>query len=260
MMVNQVLSCLSGDRGGRRRIKDRRFRVATRLVSERRTGLCRRSGWDRRYMHEPVAKDFDRRLVNCGRCNETITEQRKEAAMSKTPDLSQFHFFSDISRDRLAEIESFGIVQDFARGDIVFRDNEPARNLYCLNEGEINLSLTFREDVVTRDIKYEEYRHTNVETQEKAVVIEKVKSHEIFGWSALVEPERMTATAVCETDCRIILIPASELKRIFGTDPQLAYHLTSRISSLIAGRLKSRTDKLVEAWCALFEAEKIHTV
>lgn len=36
------------DRGGRRRIKDRRVRVSTGLLPERRTGLRRRSGLDRR--------------------------------------------------------------------------------------------------------------------------------------------------------------------------------------------------------------------
>ena len=37
------------DRGGRRRISDRRYRVAARKGPERRTGWRRRSGLDRRF-------------------------------------------------------------------------------------------------------------------------------------------------------------------------------------------------------------------
>jgi hypothetical protein len=39
---------LTPDRCGRRRIKDRRFWVQARQTPERRTGLKRRSGWERR--------------------------------------------------------------------------------------------------------------------------------------------------------------------------------------------------------------------
>jgi hypothetical protein len=40
------------DRGGRRKIKDRRVNVSNPLCGERRTGLRRRSGYDRRLRRE----------------------------------------------------------------------------------------------------------------------------------------------------------------------------------------------------------------
>ncbi len=49
------------DRGGRRQIKDRRFRVTPRQTPEHRTGLKRRIGWDRRYKHIHLIKGTDRR-------------------------------------------------------------------------------------------------------------------------------------------------------------------------------------------------------
>ena len=39
--------------------------------------------------------------------------------MKKNYDLSQFPFFSGISRDRLAELETLSIVQTFSRGDTI---------------------------------------------------------------------------------------------------------------------------------------------
>ena len=66
-MTRSVLNTHLFDRGGRRRIKDRRFRVSVLQTPERRTGLRRRSGWDRRCLHKPFVKGLDqgRRLSDC---------------------------------------------------------------------------------------------------------------------------------------------------------------------------------------------------
>ncbi len=50
------------------------------------------------------------------------------------------------------------------------------------------------------------------------------------------------------------------LKQVFSKDQELGYLLSSRISSIIANRLNCRTEKLVDAWCSLFETERIGVV
>jgi len=60
-MISQNLNRFSIDRGGRRRIKDRRFRVTAMDVPERRTGLRRRSGWDRRCLQVAFFTGTNRR-------------------------------------------------------------------------------------------------------------------------------------------------------------------------------------------------------
>ena len=57
------------DKGGRRRIKDRRFRVTAKQTPEQRTGLKRRSGWDRRYKQIHLIKETDHRM---GRFDTTV--------------------------------------------------------------------------------------------------------------------------------------------------------------------------------------------
>ena len=174
--------------------------------------------------------------------------------------LSQFSFFSDISMDKLSEIQTFCRMKTYKQGAVVFENNEPAKNIYILVSGDINLAILFKEEIITKDIKHEEYISTNIQVFEKPIIIEKVKTGDIFGWSALVAPEKMTATAKCATASDIILIPADRLKQMFINDPTLGYLLSSRISSLIAKRLNNRTEKLVTAWCSLFETEKISAV
>ncbi len=180
--------------------------------------------------------------------------------MGKTIDLSSVPFFSDISPERVAQLEGFSMIQQYDEGEVVFENSETARNLYALMDGEVELSILFKDKIVTKDIKYEEYIRTHVESLEKPVVIDRIQEKDVFGWSALVPPGKMTATARCATGCSIVLIPSGELMNAFNKDPELGYLLTSRISSIIVQRLNSRTQKLVDAWCALFEAERISAV
>ncbi len=49
------------DNGGRRRINDRRFKVSVVKNLEQRTGLHRRSGWDRRVNQLDIISGTDRR-------------------------------------------------------------------------------------------------------------------------------------------------------------------------------------------------------
>ncbi|MCP4722407.1 MAG: hypothetical protein GY860_23345 [Desulfobacteraceae bacterium] len=50
------------DKGGRRQIKDRRFLMVTKQTPERRTGLKRRSGWDRRCNSLDLFNETNRRM------------------------------------------------------------------------------------------------------------------------------------------------------------------------------------------------------
>ncbi len=60
-MTQEKSENLLVDRGGRRQIKDRRFRVTARQTPEQRTGLKRRIGWDRRYKQIHLIKGTNRR-------------------------------------------------------------------------------------------------------------------------------------------------------------------------------------------------------
>ncbi|MCP3901379.1 MAG: cyclic nucleotide-binding domain-containing protein [Desulfobacteraceae bacterium] len=180
--------------------------------------------------------------------------------MNNHLDLSFFPFFSDISAERLAEIEAFSMLKTYKKNDVVFQCDESAQNLFGLVQGNIELTLLFNEKIITKDIKYEDYISTNIEILEKPVVIETVLDRNIFGWSALVEPRKMTATAKCVSDCDIAIIPAFDLIKLFNKDPELGYLLNSRINVLIAQRLDSRTKKLVDTWCSLFDIETISSI
>ncbi len=60
---------------------------------------------------------------------------------------------------------------------------------------------------------------------------------DLLGWSALVEPYRMTAIATAPAGTRLIKIEAKRLRELCDRDPLLGYRLMSQVVKLLDDRL-----------------------
>lgn len=172
--------------------------------------------------------------------------------------LARFEFFADIdpaSRDAIAEMAE---LREFAPGTIVFRDGDPADAIFGLLEGNVDLSLLFRDRILkTDEIRYEEAIRARFVETETPVVFKEVHDGQIFGWSALAGLEKRTATARTVDAARAFAIPAAALRRRMSEDPILGFRLMDRLSRIIAGRLHELSGQMVEAWVEAFGAGRI---
>jgi CRP-like cAMP-binding protein len=171
--------------------------------------------------------------------------------------LKSFLIFSAVPRDKLEAMEQLGDLLEFDAQEIIGRENEPAINLYGVVDGEVELSFMFKDKILKREIRWEESISTRVETLEKPIVIDTVGPGEIFGWSSLVSPERLTATIRCSKPTRVFSLLASELKAMFDQDATLGYLFMERLAEIISLRLKHRTDKLIDTWGETFEGTRL---
>jgi len=89
------------------------------------------------------------------------------------------------------------LVTNFKQGDLVFRTGEPARELYVVKEGEIDIVLD-------------------------GSVIETVTSGEIFGEIALVDASPRSADAICQTDVVVVPITEYQFLRLIENMPFFA--------------------------------------
>ena len=64
---------------------------------------------------------------------------------------------------------------------------------------------------------------------------------EIFGWSALVPPHRLTASARCQGKADVIMINGKELMEFLEKDRRIGYVVMKNLSALISSRLASTT-------------------
>ena len=67
-----------------------------------------------------------------------------------------FPIFSDIPQEHLLEIAQWGKISEFDKGETIFHVGEKAFNLHGAVNGEVELSLVARDELLKTDIKYEE--------------------------------------------------------------------------------------------------------
>ena len=177
--------------------------------------------------------------------------------MSTRNPLSEIKFFDEVSPDVLESIARLGEIIEYKADDVIFRYDEPAVHLYGLLEGEVGLSVVFTDKVLKTEIEYEEAIQARMVEEEKAIVVDTVKSGRVFGWASIVGPGRRTVTAHCTQSTRVIALPAAELRAMFEEDNALGYVIMKRMSDIISKRLKKRTEKLIETWVEAFDVNMI---
>ena len=171
--------------------------------------------------------------------------------------LSDFKFFSEVPSGSLDDIARLGEKVEYNAGDAIFHFDEPAIYLYGLIEGEVDLSVVFKDKVLKTEIDYEEAIQSRMVEEEKSIVVDTVFPGQVFGWASLVGPARRTVTAHCTLASRVIALPAAELRTMFEANPALGYVMMNKMSDIISRRLKKRTEKLIETWVEAFDVDEI---
>lgn len=171
--------------------------------------------------------------------------------------LKGFPFFSDIPQEHLSDISQISKLSKFDLSQTIFQDGEDAINLFCVVDGEVELSIKVRDKILKSNIIYEEYVQTHFETIENDIIVDSIESGDVFGWSALIKPRLYTTTAKCSKPSMIISLPADKLKAFFNRNSRLGYVIMARLSELISQRLRNRTNKLIEGWSQAFDVNRI---
>ena len=169
--------------------------------------------------------------------------------------LTGFNFFDEVPPETLEAIGQKGKLLEFGPDDVIFHFDEPAKHIYGLLEGEVDLSIVFKDKVLKTEIEYEEAIQARMVDEEKSIVIDTVLPNQVFGWASLVGPERRTVTALCTEPTRVIALAAQDLNAMFAEDHFLGYVVMKKMADIIARRLKNRTDKLIETWVEAFDGD-----
>jgi len=177
--------------------------------------------------------------------------------MTEKNPLAGFKFFNEVKPDTLDSIARIGKVSEYKTADVIFRFDEPATHLYGVMEGEVDLSVVFKDKVLKTEIQYEEAIQASMVEEEKSIVVDSVLPGQVFGWASLVGAGRRTVTAQCSQASRVFVLPATELKTMFENDNALGYVIMKKLSDIISKRLQKRTEKLIETWVEAFDVDEI---
>jgi CRP-like cAMP-binding protein len=135
--------------------------------------------------------------------------------------LQGFDLFENLNEDELKAVADLAHEENFEEGEVIFQEGTEARRVYLLLEGRV--ALRFRLPLKPPS------RETTIDTMSKG---------EAFGWSALVRPHRLTATAICSEPAKCLAFEREDLQRLFEENNHIGYVIMVQLSAVIASRLR----------------------
>ena len=148
--------------------------------------------------------------------------------MATITSLADFPLFRNLPEDLLDKFAALGEELSFSQGDAIFREGESADKLHFLLSGEVVLKvkLTSRPESITVSVVSQRF--------------------ESFGWSGIVPPYHYTASAICETDCKILTIPGDRIMELLEENPAAGFTVMQRLTELISSRLRNSRQALLK--------------
>jgi CRP-like cAMP-binding protein len=149
--------------------------------------------------------------------------------MSYSDNLSQFALFTGISNNDLSYISLLCSEVETKQGEVLFSEGQPAKYLYLLLDGAINLQIQL------------------TSRPEQIIVAVINQWGQSCGWSSIVAPNHYTSTAVCVAAARLLVIDGSAFLQFMERNPAVGFRLLLRISGIISSRLRNSRVALLKA-------------
>lgn len=133
-------------------------------------------------------------------------------------ELKEGAILSHFSAASLARIAARSEERRYEPGDRIFSEGDPAESIFILRTGyiaiEVDLGLG---------------RHAHVST---------ISAGEDFGWSALVPPRRMTASARAVEPSTVVVVPAPAVEEAMKSEPGSGIEAMRGLARIIELRLR----------------------
>lgn len=139
--------------------------------------------------------------------------------------IREVDLFKGIASHIIDEIAHLAVEEVFPKGAIIFKRGDFADSLYILVEGHIDLLVRGK-------------KRFSVSLHHPGYV---------FGWSALVEPNRYTATAECIEETKVIKLDGTRLMHVFEKHPLEGLTVMKRLAGVIGMRLDMVYQKFIAA-------------
>lgn len=99
---------------------------------------------------------------------------------------------------------------------VIFEQGAPADSLYIIVEGEVNIGYKPDDGPV--------------------IIIAKVHSNGVVGWSVALRRPTYTSAAICLTNCTLLRISGRDLRNLCDRHPEIGNLLLDRLAAVVAER------------------------
>ena len=141
--------------------------------------------------------------------------------------IQQIELFNGLDNDELQVIASIIKVRTYQKGELVFEENTPRTRLFLIYEGRVEL---FKKSSYGEDKRITFFGKSD-----------------FLGEGALMDDYPHSTSAIAKEDTTIFTICRSRINALLESHPQTAAKILSKISRIIARRMRQTTNKVVDA-------------
>jgi CRP/FNR family cyclic AMP-dependent transcriptional regulator len=133
--------------------------------------------------------------------------------------------FRGLSDDQIATVLELSKHETLPSGTTVFRQGDEAERLYIVDSGRVAINTSIQDG--------------------KWAPVCIVSAGGIFGWSCLVPPYQLTASATTFEETKVTLFEGKALRELFSREPAIGYVMIQNVGGLISSRLKNARLELI---------------
>ena len=140
-------------------------------------------------------------------------------------ELAALPLFKSFKLYQIQLIKPFMEFCSFPANMVIFHQGDRADNFYILTSGEIALHFKPYDG--------------------PSLVITKIASGDVFGWSAALGHTKYSATAIATGDIKVIRMQISNLQKLCEIDPETAALFLDRLVGVISGKLQDSHQEIL---------------
>jgi CRP-like cAMP-binding protein len=139
--------------------------------------------------------------------------------------MEQLSVFKGFSPEQLAALRPLFTFFYMPEGTVLFQQGEQAECFFILVDGEVAVRYKPEDGPM--------------------LVIARVRSEGVVGWSATIGSPQYTSSAVCLTECKVLRVRSANMRTLNEIDPQTGSMFLERLAALIEARLRSNHPQLM---------------
>lgn len=142
-------------------------------------------------------------------------------------ELKVFKIFSDLKDDELDKIAPIVNSAEFEENSIVFKEGEPAENIYILTSGKVLLEQRI--------------------TDKMTITVDTLKSGDFFGIASIMDVNDYTMDAVVAEKTGVLVINSHEFASILSKNPGIGFKVLKQVCFIVKKQADERTDLFVRS-------------
>jgi len=161
---------------------------------------------------------------------DTTLREVEPAGAQPTPSLAKLiarhPFLEGMKPEHLAILTECAMPAEFKKGELIFREGDPANRFYLIRSGRVELE-------------------SKVEERDR-MLIQTIGPGDVLGWSWLFPPYYWRFDARTTSPVKAIFFYGTRLREQCEQDPAFGYDLMKRTSEVVIKRLQAARRYLVE--------------